>query len=72
MAPNPGVTVEELDPLSVFDFIAEKLALPKPGPLFDLFAPKTILKSLGIKTLDEIGEEALARIKSELRVRKLI
>lgn len=72
MAPNQQVTVEEIDPLALFDFLAEKLALPKPGPLFDMLAPKTILKNLGIKTLDEIGEDALARIRSELRVRKLI
>lgn len=70
--PNQPVTVEEFDPVALFDFLCEKLAIPKPGPLLDMLAPKTILKSLGIKTLDELTEEALARVKAELMRRKII
>ncbi len=72
MVQRQQVTVEEMDPLALVDSLFEKLALPKPGPAFDMLAPKTILKTLGIKTLDEIGDELLAKIRSELRVRKLI
>lgn len=72
MVEKTKVTVEEMDPIALFDYIFGKLALPKPGPLLDMFAPKTILKSLGIKTLDEITEEALEKIKAELQRKGII
>ncbi len=72
MVQRQEVKVEEMDPLALVDSLFEKLALPKPGPAFDMLAPKTILKNLGIKTLDEIGDDLLAKIKSEFRVRRFI
>lgn len=67
-----GVTVEEMDPLALVDYIFERLALPKPGPLVNSIAPKAILKGLGIRTLDEITDDALVRIRSELRAKRII
>ena len=72
MGQKPQVTVEEMDPIAIFDYIFERLALPKPGPLLRFVSPKAILKSLGIKTLDEITDEALERIRVELSRRKII
>lgn len=72
MAEKMKVEVEELDPIAVADYIFERLALPKPGPLLRFFSPKDVLKALGIKTLDEITEEALEKIRAELRRRKVI
>ncbi len=72
MTEKAQVTVEELDPLAFVDYVFGKLGLPKPGPLLRMFAPKTILEALGIKTLDEITEEALDRIHAELKKRRII
>lgn len=72
MADKPQVTVEEMDPIAILDYVFQRLALPKPGPLLRFLSPKDILKALGIKTLDEITDEALEKIRAELRRRKVI
>jgi hypothetical protein len=70
MAEKQSARVEELDPFAVADYVLERLALPKPGPLFKFLSPKSILKTLGVKTLDEVGEEVLEKIRSEVKGRK--
>jgi hypothetical protein len=72
MPQRTQVQVEEMDPMALVDYVFERLALPKPGPALRFIAPKSILKSLGIKTLDEITEEALEKIRAELKTRRII
>ena len=36
--------VEEMAPIAIVDYVLEKLALPKLGPVLRSLAPKTVIK----------------------------
>lgn len=52
--------VEQMSPFAVTDYVADQLGLPESDALLKEISPKTVARRMGIPTLDDLSDEALA------------